>query len=57
MMDKNACTYRNNDRCLPDLLLTILAQVAALRDMGTDELEEPLWQNWRAFTRDIGAWP
>jgi TatD DNase family protein len=42
---------------MPDLLLTILAQVAALRGMSTEELEERLGQNWRAFGRDIEAWP
>lgn len=36
---------------MPDLLLTILEKVAALKGLGVDELEERLWQNWLELDR------
>jgi TatD DNase family protein len=38
---------------MPDLLLTILAKVAAIKGMSAGDLEDILWQNWQR----IGPWP
>ncbi|ABA90135.1 magnesium-dependent deoxyribonuclease, TatD family [Syntrophotalea carbinolica DSM 2380] len=36
---------------MPDLLLTILQKVAAIKQMSAAELEDKLWQNWQELDR------
>lgn len=38
---------------MPDLLLTILQKVAAIKQMSVTELEDKLWQNWQELDRSI----
>lgn len=40
---------------MPDLLLTILQKVAAIKQMSVAELEDKLWQNWQELGRRING--
>lgn len=45
--------WQSKEIGMPDLLLTILKKVAAIKQMPVDELEERLWQNWQELDRRL----